>query len=57
MGGENLTNYRQENPIIDPQNPFGSSFDATRAWGPIIGYNLYFCIRFAIPKSKEKDEN
>ena len=53
LGGENLTNYKQENPIVDPQNPFGSSFDATRAWGPIIGYNLYFGIRFAIAKSKE----
>jgi outer membrane receptor protein involved in Fe transport len=52
LGGENLTNYKQENPIFEPENPFGSSFDATRAWGPIIGYNLYFGIRFAIIKSK-----
>ena len=50
LGGENLTNYRQENPIIEPENPFGSKFDATRAWGPVIGYNLYFGIRFAIPQ-------
>jgi len=52
LGGENLTNYRQENPIIEPENPFGSKFDATRAWGPVIGYNLYFGIRFAIPHAK-----
>ena len=52
LGGENLTNYRQENPIIEPENPFGSKFDATRAWGPVIGYNLYFGIRFAIQKKK-----
>lgn len=52
LGGENLTNYRQENPIIEPENPFGSKFDATRAWGPVIGYNLYFGIRFVIQKKK-----
>ncbi|MDG1350631.1 MAG: TonB-dependent receptor [Crocinitomicaceae bacterium] len=56
LGGENLTNYKQENPIVEPENPFGSSFDATRAWGPIIGYNLYFGIRFAIIKSKQENE-
>jgi outer membrane receptor protein involved in Fe transport len=54
MGGENLTNYRQENPIIDPENPFGPNFDATRAWGPIIGYNVYFGVRFAIKRKEDK---
>lgn len=52
LGGENLTNFRQENPIIEAENPFGSNFDATRAWGPVIGYNLYFGIRFALHKKK-----
>ena len=56
MGGENLTNYTQENPIIEPENPFGPNFDATRAWGPIIGYNVYFGLRFSI-KNQEKDED
>jgi len=54
LGGENLTNYRQENPIVDPENPFGPNFDATRAWGPIIGYNVYFGVRFAIKRKKDK---
>ena len=56
VGGENLTNYTQQNPIIEPENPFGPNFDATRVWGPIIGYNVYFGIRFAITKPKENNE-
>ena len=54
LGGENLTNYRQENPIIEPENPFGPNFDATRAWGPIIGYNIYVGLRYSIKKEIEK---
>lgn len=56
VGGENLTNYTQQNPIVEPENPFGPNFDATRVWGPIIGYNVYFGIRFAIPKPKEEND-
>ena len=56
VGGENLTNYTQQNPIIEPENPFGPNFDATRVWGPIIGYNVYFGIRFAITKPKDNNE-
>lgn len=56
IGGENLTNYTQQNPIVEPENPFGPNFDASRVWGPIIGYNVYFGIRFAIPKPKEENE-
>ena len=41
IGGENLTNFTQQNPIVEPENPFGTNFDATRVWGPIIGYNIY----------------
>jgi outer membrane receptor for ferrienterochelin and colicins len=52
LGGENLTNYTQNNPIIDAQNPFSSSFSATRIWGPIMGRNIYAGIRFAIKQPK-----
>jgi len=50
LGGENITNYRQANPIIDAQNPFGSTFDATRTWGPIVGANIYLGIRIELEK-------
>ncbi|HEY1056617.1 MAG TPA: TonB-dependent receptor, partial [Emticicia sp.] len=34
VGGENLNNYTQKNPIVTPDTPFGTRFDAGRAWGP-----------------------
>lgn len=48
IGGENLTNYRQNNPIIDAENPFGTYFDATRIWAPVMGINVYAGFRFTI---------
>ncbi len=53
IGGENLTNYRQKHPIIEASNPFGSSFDATRVWGPIVGTNIYVGFRFKITHDHE----
>jgi outer membrane receptor for ferrienterochelin and colicins len=47
-GGENLANFKQMNPIIDALNPFGSQFDANRVWGPIMGWNVYAGVRYAI---------
>lgn len=54
IGGENLTNYTQKNPIIDAENPFSSTFNATRIWAPVIGINVYAGVRFSIPQ-KEKN--
>ena len=48
MGGENLTNYTVDNPIIDPANPFGNYFDATQVFAPVTGTMGYFGIRFGI---------
>ena len=48
LGGENLLNFRQDHPIMDPQNPFGTQFDATQVWGPIMGWNAYFGLRFTM---------
>jgi outer membrane receptor protein involved in Fe transport len=48
VGGENLTNYKQRNPIIDAQNPFGTNFDASMVWGPIVGVVVYSGIRLTI---------
>jgi outer membrane receptor protein involved in Fe transport len=52
LGGENLTNYRQSNPIVDAQNPFGSKFDATEIWGPVMGINVYAGLRYSIKRKK-----
>jgi outer membrane receptor for ferrienterochelin and colicins len=47
-GAENLLDYRQLHPIINPENPFGNSFDATNIWGPIQGRRIYAGIRYSI---------
>lgn len=52
LGAENLLNYKQNDPIIDPQNPFGNNFDATLVWGPIAGRAIYAGVRYKI---KNKD--
>lgn len=48
IGGENLTNFKQKNPIIDAMNPWGSSFDATKVWGPVHGAVGYIGMRYKL---------
>jgi outer membrane receptor for ferrienterochelin and colicins len=48
LGGENLTNYRQANPVIGSQDPFGPYFDASIAWGPLMGAMGYLGLRFDV---------
>lgn len=46
IGGENLLNFRQDNPIVAPENPFGDRFDASLIWGPIFGRMAYLGVNF-----------
>jgi len=48
LGGENLTNYKQKNPIIAADKPFGKYFDSSLIWGPISGMNIYLGLRFTL---------
>lgn len=41
LGGENLTSYQQKNPIIDAKNPFGSYFDGSMVYAPIMPATFY----------------
>lgn len=50
LGGENILDYRVDNPIIDAENPFGENFDATRIWAPVYGVNVYAGFRWNINK-------
>ena len=52
VGGENLTGYKQKNPIIDAANPWGedSRFDASMVWGPMHGAKFYVGVRWSLPK-------
>lgn len=52
LGGENLANFTQKNPIISSEDPFGSRFDATRVWAPIMGTTIYGGFRYEIKRPK-----
>ncbi|SDM37638.1 Outer membrane receptor proteins, mostly Fe transport [Siphonobacter aquaeclarae] len=48
VGGENLNNFTQKNPIVGANDPFGKSFDASMVWGPVIGRMVYAGFRYKI---------
>jgi outer membrane receptor for ferrienterochelin and colicins len=48
IGGENLTNYFQDNAILAADQPFGDYFDASLIWAPVSGRLLYAGFRFKI---------
>jgi outer membrane receptor for ferrienterochelin and colicin len=48
LGGENLTNYMQHDPIIGASNPYATGFDASMIWGPVMGANYYAGLRYKI---------
>lgn len=48
LGGENLGNFSQKQPVIAVSDPFGSNFDASVAWGPLMGAMGYLGLRFDI---------
>lgn len=50
VGGENLTNYRQPNPVVNAANPWSSTFDPTLVWGPVHGIMAYAGLRMNIGK-------
>lgn len=53
VGGENLTNFKQKNPIIDAANPWGSNFDSTMIWGPVHGAKAYIGVRFNLARNSD----
>lgn len=55
LGGENLTNYVQHNPIIGAADPFNAdpgipAFDASQIYAPIMGRVIYGGVRFRLEK-------
>lgn len=48
LGGENITNVKQSQPIMSADNPFGSNFDTTFVYGPIFGSMYYTGLRYKI---------
>jgi outer membrane receptor for ferrienterochelin and colicins len=50
VGGENLTNFKQEHPIIAPDDPFGEFFDGSMIWGPVMGRMFYVGLRYSLDR-------
>ncbi|RKR15297.1 outer membrane receptor protein involved in Fe transport [Maribacter vaceletii] len=48
LGGENLSNVQQASPVLGADNPFGSNFDTTIVYAPIMGRMFYGGFRFKI---------
>ena len=48
LGGENLGKYTQKTPILNSENPFGTSFDGTLVFAPIMGPMIYAGIRLKL---------
>lgn len=48
VGAENILNFKQSNPILASDDPFGPYFDASLIWGPVFGRNIYFGARFKL---------
>ncbi|ALJ01116.1 hypothetical protein DC20_01360 [Rufibacter tibetensis] len=48
VGGENLLDYKQKNPIISADRPFSQDFDASMVWAPVIGRVIYAGMRFTL---------
>ncbi|MCK9163150.1 MAG: TonB-dependent receptor, partial [Bacteroidales bacterium] len=48
IGCENILNYKQENPIISANEPFGKYFDSSIIYAPIIGRQFNLGLRFTI---------
>lgn len=51
VGGENLTNFKQKNPIIGASDPWGDQFDSTMIWGPMHGAKFYVGLRFNLARN------
>jgi outer membrane receptor for ferrienterochelin and colicin len=48
LGAENLTNFKQPNPIEGAENPYSQGFEATNIWGPVVGRKIYMGVRFLL---------
>jgi outer membrane receptor for ferrienterochelin and colicins len=48
IGGENLLNYRQPDPIISADDPFSPHFNASVIWGPLMGIRVYAGMRLSL---------
>lgn len=50
VGAENMTNFRQDKPIIAADVPYGPDFDASMVCGPTTGWKVYVGFRYDLDK-------
>ncbi len=50
VGGENLTDFYQKDPILNSHSPFDDGFDGSMIWGPLMGRKFYMGVRFSIDR-------
>jgi outer membrane receptor for ferrienterochelin and colicins len=50
VGGENLANFTQKDPIMGASHPFHQGFDGGMAWGPVTGRMIYAGMRYKITR-------
>lgn len=46
FGCENIFNFRQNQPILSWEDPFGPYFDTSSVWGPTRGRELYVGVKY-----------
>ena len=46
VGCENNADYRQEDPILNWENPYDYRFNSMNVWGPLMGRKFYAGLRF-----------
>ena len=52
VGAENMTNFRQDHPIVGYDDPYGPDFDASMVCGPTMGWKVYVGFRYDLEKSE-----
>jgi len=50
LGAENLTNFKQQDPIVAADDPYSSNFDASIIYAPIFGRMIYSGLRWTSKK-------
>ncbi len=53
VGAENMTNFRQDHPIVDSFHPYSPDFDASMVCGPTTGWKVYVGFRYDLEKKEE----
>ena len=46
----NLFDFTQGSPLVDPANPFGDAFDTTWVWGPVRGRQVIVGARWGLSR-------